>query len=55
MRTVLRINGLAVDMPWEDAMDAARMLVAMGRAIPGSRWIDSIAADEINERVEGLF
>ena len=39
----------------DDAIGIAEMLLAMGRAIPPSRWIDTLASRIEAEALEGLF
>lgn len=48
-------NGIVTDLPWEDAVAAVQILAATGRTIPGPAWIDSIVAERLNERNEGMF
>lgn len=43
MRCTLLINGLPDDLPIDDAMACAGMLVGLGRAIPPNKWVESMA------------
>jgi hypothetical protein len=47
--------GITQDLPWEDAIGVAQMLVALGRAVPPSRWIESVAARTDDAAREALF
>jgi hypothetical protein len=47
--------GISGDLPWEDAIGVAYMLVAMGRALPPARWIDSANARCLDAAREALF
>ncbi|WP_261344044.1 hypothetical protein [Aquisphaera giovannonii] len=42
-------------MPWEDAIGVTHMLVALGRAVPPSRWIESLSARREEAARDALF
>jgi hypothetical protein len=48
-------NGIAQDLPWEDAIGVAQMLVALGRAVAPSRWIESFSVHSADATREALF
>lgn len=52
---MLLANGLTDDMLLEDAIDVARMLVASGRAIHPSKWVDAFVVQAKEAELEGLF
>jgi hypothetical protein len=43
------------DLPLEDAVGVASMLVQLGRAIPADKWIDSMIAAEEEDAIDALF
>jgi hypothetical protein len=42
-------------LTWEDAIGVAQMLVTLGRAVPPSRWIESLSIQSANAACEALF
>jgi hypothetical protein len=48
-------NGITQDLPWEDAIGVAQMLVALGRAVAPSRWIESFSVRLADTAREALF
>ena len=48
-------NGITQDLPWEDAIGVAQMLVALGRAVAPSRWIESLSDRSEQAAREALF
>jgi hypothetical protein len=48
-------NGITRDLPWEDAIGVAQMLVTLGRAVPPARWIESLSARSEEAARESLF
>jgi hypothetical protein len=48
-------NGVNQDLPWEDAIGVSEMLVALGRAVPPSRWIDNLDLRAQDAAREALF
>ena len=48
-------NGNTQDLPWEDAIGVAQMLVALGRAVAPSRWIESFSVRSADAAREALF
>lgn len=54
MRCTLLINGLPDDLPVEDAVACAEMLVALGRAVPVSKWVDAMVAESMEAEWGGL-
>ena len=55
LRHTLIANGVTQDLPWEDAIGVAHMLVALGRAVPPSRWLESLSARSEEAAREALF
>lgn len=49
------MNGITRDLPREDAIGIAEMLVTLGRAVPPSRWVDGIAQNIESASIEQLF
>lgn len=49
------MNGITQDLPWEDAIGIAEMLIQLGRAVPPSRWIGELAERAETEALETLF
>jgi hypothetical protein len=47
--------GVAGPIAREDAEDVAAMMVATGRAVPASKWVDSLVEQAKRARFEGLF
>jgi len=43
------------DLTWEDAIGVSEMLVALGRAVPPSRWIDDLDLRAQDAARESLF
>src|SRR4029077_13971858 len=43
LRHALLANGITRELTWEDAIGVAQMLVALGRAVPPSRWVESLS------------
>jgi hypothetical protein len=43
------------DLDWEDAIGVSEMLVALGRAVPPSRWIDNLDLRARDAAREALF
>jgi len=46
---------VAQDLAWEDAIGVAEMLVALGRAVPPSRWVEGHEAQADEAALEALF
>jgi hypothetical protein len=42
-------------LSWEDAIGVSEMLVALGRAVPPSRWVDGQEAKAQEAALEALF
>jgi hypothetical protein len=42
-------------LTWEDAIGVAQMLVTLGRAVPPSRWIESLSIRSADAAREALF
>ena len=49
------MNGITRDLPREDAIGIAEMLLSLGRAVPPARWIDDLADRAESEAIESLF
>jgi hypothetical protein len=43
------------DLDWEDAIGVSEMLVALGRAVPPSRWVDNLDLRAQDAAREALF
>jgi hypothetical protein len=43
------------DLPLEDAVGVASMLVQMGRAIPADKWIESLVESGEEAEIDALF
>ncbi len=48
-------NGITQDLPWEDAIGVVQMLVALGRAVAPSWWIESFSVRAADVAREALF
>ncbi len=55
LRYSLIACGITQDLPWEDAIGIGHMLVALGRALPPARWIDSVTTRSADAAREALF
>lgn len=56
LRATLIANGVRCRrMPLGTALDVAQVLVATGRAIPPSAWVDELIALHEREKLEALF
>jgi hypothetical protein len=49
------INGITADLPLEDAIGVVLMLVRLGRALPATKWVDSMIAAEEEDAIDALF
>ena len=49
------MNGITRDIPREDAIGIAEMLLSLGRAIPPARWVDDLAGRAEAQAIESLF
>jgi hypothetical protein len=49
------VNGITQDLPWEDAIGIAEMLVSLGRAAPPSRWVGALVERAESQAMESLF
>lgn len=55
LRCTLLANGITVDLPLDDAVDVAAMLVNTGRAQDPAKWIESCVDRAEVASFEGLF
>ncbi len=49
------MNGITRELPREDAIGIAEMLVSLGRAVPPSRWIAELIDRAEADAIESLF
>jgi hypothetical protein len=42
-------------MPWEDAIGVAQLLIALGRAVPPARWLESLVVRTEDAARDALF
>lgn len=49
------MNGITRDLPREDAIGIAEMLLALGRATPPARWVGELVDRAETEAMESLF
>lgn len=55
LRCTLIANGVPPELPLEDAITVAFMLVELGRAIPPRRWVDRFLYEQMLLQNEGAF
>ena len=55
LRHTLIANGITRDLTWEDAIGVAEMLVALGRAVPPSRCVETFAVRAADAARDALF
>ena len=48
-------NGITRELPWEDAIGVAQMLLTLGRAVPTQRWLEALTARTDDAAREALF
>jgi len=49
------MNGITRDLPREDAIGIAEMLIVLGRATPPAQWVGELAERAQTEAMESLF